>query len=174
MMTRPTVTGPAPLVIRSRVMPWGFLVALTLGLAFGWLGLQALQVNMLPRKLGVFVDPLASLIGIAFLVFALVLALVGVSELVRYLSPAVEVMVDHDGIVTYGLLGARRVTWTDIRWSEIGDDTIAFKLRQKGRMPPPDLRVHFSRLDLAPSDLLAEIERHRPDLARGRSSVAAA
>ena len=176
-MTRPSglgaaplaATGPAPLVIRSRVMPWGFLVALTLALAFTWLGLRALETNMLPRRLGMFVEPPASLIGIAFMVFALFLALVGVSELVRYLSPSVEVVVDREGIVTYGLLGPRRAAWSDIRWSEIGDDVIAFKLRQKGRVPPHDMRVHFSRLDLGAPEVLAAIRQYRPDLADGRS-----
>jgi hypothetical protein len=169
-MTRTAApAAPPPLVVRSRVMPWGFLVALTMAIAFTWLGLRALETNMLPRQLGVFVEPPPGLIGIAFLVFGLFLALIGVSELVRYLSPAVEVVVDRHGIATYGLLGARRADWTDIRWSVISDEVIAFKLRQRGRMPPPDMRVHFSRLDLPPEALLAAIREYRPDLATGRA-----
>lgn len=162
------VSAAAPLVIRSRVTPWGFLVALPLAAGFGWLGLQALALpDLLPDRVGIFVAPPPGLIGIAFLGFALFLCLIGVSEVARYLSPSIEVVLDGEGIATFGLLGARRVAWSDIGWIRIGSDFISLKVRRPGRVPPPDMRIHFSRLDRTPAELLAAIRRHRPDLVAG-------
>jgi hypothetical protein len=159
-------TASAPLIGHSHVTPWGFLVALPLAAAFGLMGLRAIAAtSLLPQRLGVFVEPPPWIVGLAFLVFALFLFLVGVSEFVRFLRPSVEVVVDRDGIATFGLLGERRVGWGDILWSEFGQDTLSLKVRQKGRVPVPDMRIHFSRLDVEPVDVLAAIRVHRPDLA---------
>ena len=156
-------TDPS-LSVRSRVMPWGFLVALPLAVGYGWLGLMALETTLLPERVGVFVAPPPGLIGILFLVFALFLFLVGISELARYLRPSIEVVVDEDGVATYGLLGERRMAWGDIVEVQLARDTLSLKARRRGRVPPPDMRIQFSRLDVAPEGLLAAIRKLRPDL----------
>ena len=159
------VSAAGLLVVRSRVMPWGFLVALSLAAGFGWFGFQALALpNLLPARVGVFVEPPPALVGTVFLGFALFLCMIGVSEIVRYLSPSVEVVIDGDGIATFGLLGTRRARWSDIRWSLVGPDFISLTLARKGRVPSPDIRVHFSRLDRTPAEVLDAIRRYRPDL----------
>lgn len=158
-------TTRSQLVIRSRVAPWGFLFALPLAAAFAWMGLRALEtLSLLPDRIGVFVAPPPGLVGIAFLVFALFLALIGVSELTRYLRPSTEAVIDPQGIAVYGLLGERRMAWSDIAGADVNQEVLALRARRRGQLPAPDLRLHFSRLDLSPSVLLAAVRRHRPDL----------
>lgn len=159
------MTMEEPLIVRSRVTPWGFLVALSLAVAFFVAGVRAADAGLLPDKLGVFVAPPEWLVGAVLLAFAIFLAMVGISELVRYLRPSVEVVVDRTGVATFGLLGERRCAWDDITASRVEQETLSFRLRGKGRFPPPDLRIHFNRLDLSPHVLLARVRSHRPDLA---------
>lgn len=153
-----------PLNVRTRVSVWGFVVALTFASAFLWGAALALAAPLLPRQLGVFVEPPIWLIAAAFLAMSVLLFLVGVAELVRYLSPAVEVIVDGDGIVCFGLLGERRVRWGDVKEVSVGDDLLTIRWQRAGGMRQPALRIHFSRLDVAPADLLAAIKMQRPDL----------
>lgn len=160
----PSVDDP-PLVVRSRVTPWGFLVALPLALAFAIAGALALDsASVLPERLGIFVAPPAWLLGLGLLGFALFLFLVGMSELVHYVKPSVEVVVDRAGVSTYGLLGERHFDWSDINASELVQGVLSLKVRGRGRLQPPDVRIHFNRLDLSPHVLLARIRAHRPDL----------
>lgn len=160
----PSVDDP-PLVVRSRVTPWGFLVALPLALAFTIVGALALDaVSVLPERLGIFVAPPGWVLGLGLLGFALFLFLVGMSELVHYLKPSVEVVVDRAGVSTYGLLGERHFDWSDIRASELAQGVLSLRVRGRGRMQPPDVRIHFNRLDLNPHVLLSRIRVHRPDL----------
>lgn len=160
----PIVDEP-PLVVRSRVTPWGFLVALPLALAFTLVGAVAIDAGgLLPEKLGLFVAPPGWLIGVLLLLFALFLFLVGVSELVHYMKPSVEVILDQSGVSTFGLLGERHFAWDDITMSELGQGVLSLKVRGKGRLPPPDVRIHFNRLDLSPHVLVARLRAHRPDL----------
>lgn len=154
-----------PLVVRSRVTPWGFLVALPLAVAFSLVGAIAVDATgMLSERVGVFVAPPGWLVGALLLAFALFLFLVGVSELVHYVKPSVEVIVDKTGVSTFGLLGERRFHWADITMAELGQGVLSLKVRGKGRLPPPDVRIHFNRLDLNPHVLIARVRAHRPDL----------
>lgn len=159
-----TATDTKPLIIRSRVTPWGYLVALLLAIAFAGMGLLALQSNILPSTLGVFVEPPPWLLGVLLLAFALFLFLIGIAEFARYLKPSVEVVVDRDGIATFGVLGERRFGWQDVVGSEIGRGLLSLQVRGRGRVPAPDVRIYFNRLDLDPSELMAQIRTHRPDL----------
>ncbi len=158
-------TGPdTSLIARTRVTVWGFIVALTMACGFLWAAVLAQAAPLLPRQLGVFVEPPQWALALAFLLFALLLFLVGISELVGFLKPSTEVVIDRDGIVTVGLLGDRRCRWQDVRWAEINDDLLSLQIRQTGRLRTPDMRIHFSRLDVAPADLVAAIRAQRPDL----------
>ena len=159
------IADDPPLVVRSRVTPWGFAVALPLALAFTIIGALALDtISVMPERLGIFVAPPGWVLGLSMLGFALFLFLVGMSELVHYVKPSVEVVVDRAGVSTYGLLGERHFDWSDITMSEFAQGVLSLKVRGRGRLPPPDVRIHFNRLDLNPHVLLARIRAHRPDL----------
>ncbi len=155
-----------PLVVMTRVSAWGFLVALAMALAFLVTGWNALGSRLLPSHLGVFVEPPQWLPGVLMLAFSLFLFLVGISELARYIRPSTEIVVDHEGISTFGLMGERRAVWPDMLASDVTDAGLSIQIRGKGRMPPPDMRIHFDRLDIAPKTVLAKIGAHRPDLVR--------
>lgn len=160
----PTIDDP-PLVVRSRVTPWGFLVALLLAVAFTLVGAMTIDASgLLAERLGVFVAPPPWLVGALLLGFALFLFLVGVSELVHYFKPSVEVIVDRNGVSTFGLLGQRHYDWSDITMAGLAQGVLSLKVRGKGRLPPPDVRIHFNRLDLNPHVLIARVRTHRPDL----------
>ncbi len=159
-----TASDQTPLIIRSRVTPWGYLVALTMAIAFASIGLQAFQAALLPAKFGVFVEPPPWLLGALLLAFALFLFLIGIAEFARYVKPSVEVVVDRDGISTFGVMGERRFGWQDIVATEIGQGLLSLHVRGRGRMRPPDVRIYFNRLDLDPSLLMAQIRSYRPDL----------
>ena len=163
------------LVAYSRVTIWGFLVALLMALAFCGSGLRALAVdvfaiNVTPRNFGIFVEPPAWLIGGLLLAFAAFLFLVGISELARYLKPSAEIVIDGDGIASFGLLGERRFAWRDLIAVDAGSDQVSLKVRGKGRVPPPDVRIHFDRLDIDRGAILSTIWANRPDLLPKRFS----
>ena len=158
------------IVARSRVSAWGFLVALTMASAFCLSGLRALAANMTPRNLGVFVEPPPWLIGALLIAFSGFLFLIGISELARYLKPATEVVIDGDGIAAFGLLGERRFAWRDLIAVEAGTEQVTLKVRGRGRMPPPEVRIHFDRLDTERDAILSSIWANRPDLLPKRFS----
>lgn len=165
--------APAPqkrLIAHSRVSIWGFLVALTMASAFFFSGLRAATVNMTPQKLGVFVEPPAWLIGGMLIAFAAFLFLIGISELARFLKPSAEIVIDGDGIAAFGLLGERRFAWRDLIAVDAGSDQVTLKVRGKGRVPPPDVRIHFDRLDIERGAILSTIWANRPDLLPKRFS----
>lgn len=165
------VTAPnMKLVARSRASAWGFLVALPIASAFLLAGLFALAVNMTPGRVGVFVAPPSWLVGALLIAFSVFLFMVGVSELARYVRPAVELILDGDGVVAFGLLGERRFAWRDVIAVDAGGEHVALKLRGKGRFPPPDLRIHFDRLDIERNAILSIIWANRPDLVPTRFS----
>jgi hypothetical protein len=141
------VPDGSPLVVRSRVTPWGFLVALPLAVAFVLTG-------------GATVD--AS--GMLLIGFGLFLSLIGVAELTRYLSPTVELVVDRTGLATYGLLGQHRLAWDEISAFQLAQGVLSLRSRQKSWLSSRDVRIHFNRLDLSPHVLLAHIRSYRPDL----------
>lgn len=156
----------SPLNVRTRVSIWGVVVALGFACAFLLAGIIAQAAPLLPSRLGIFVEPPPWALGLAFVVFALFLFLVGVAELVRYISPSVEVIVDADGIATIGLLGERRFRWQDVADADVNDDLLSIRVRLTGRVRKPAMRIYFSRLDVAPADLVAAIRNRRPDLLR--------
>jgi hypothetical protein len=156
-----------PLIVRSRVSSSGFLVALVLAVAFLAVGLKTLEVSLVPPRLGVFVEPPSWFFAALLVGFAAFMFLVGVSEVARFIRPATELVIDRDGISTFGLFGERRAFWADLIASEFQQGTLSLKLRAKGRMPPPDMRLHFDRLDVDPPLVFAAIRAHRPDLIPG-------
>ncbi|MGD9806319.1 MAG: PH domain-containing protein [Hyphomicrobiaceae bacterium] len=149
-----------PLVVRTHVMPWGFLVALPLATALACLGAWALDTGLTIEANGV--ETQWWLFSAMLLGFALFLFLIGVGELARYLKPSVEAVVDDDGITTYGMLGARRIAWNDIVETRIDGRHLSIRARGKGA--PRTLRLHFNRLAVDPARLVARIRHHRPDL----------
>ena len=96
--------------------------------------------------------------------FAAFLFLVGISELARYVKPSTEIVMDADGIAAFGLLGERRFAWRDVIAVDLSPAQAALKIKGRGRMPPPDVRIHFDRLDIDRADILAVLRTHRPDL----------
>jgi hypothetical protein len=154
-----------PLVVRSRVTPWGFLVALPLAAAFVLTGAVTIDASgLMPDRLAVFVAPPSWLPGVLMVGFGLFLSLIGVAELARYLSPSVELVVDRGGLATFGLLGRRQLTWDDISGSQLARGVLSLRVRDRKWSQPGHLRIHFNRLDLSPHVLLARIRVHRPDL----------
>ena len=156
-----------PLIGRTRVTAWAFLVALAMALGFGTVGVQALTVEMLPAHLGVFVEPPSWLVGAALLAMAALLTLVGLFELVRWIKPAVEVVVDRDGVATHGLLGERRAAWPDIAAAEVHSGVVWLKLRRRGRIGTVPLNIDLARIDVDPRVLVARLRAGRPDLLAG-------
>ncbi len=163
-------TPNTKLVARSRASAWGFLVALPIASAFLLTGLFALAVNMTPGRVGVFVAPPSWLVGALLIAFSVFLFMIGIAELARYVRPSVELILDGDGIAAFGLLGERRCAWRDVIAVDAGAEQVALKLRGKGRFPPPDLRIHFARLDIERDAVLSRIWANRPDLVPKRFS----
>lgn len=155
---------PSPLVVRSRVTAWGFVVALGLAVAFTIMAQRTLEASLVPPRLGIFVEPPAWFFAALLFVFAAFMFLVGISELARYVRPSTELVIDRAGISTYGLLGERRAVWADIDQSSFASGTLSLKLKAKGRMPHHDMRIHFDRLDVAPPLVFAAIRAACPDL----------
>ncbi|HEX4891796.1 MAG TPA: hypothetical protein VFV47_00805 [Hyphomicrobiaceae bacterium] len=159
------VQNGSPLIVRSRVTPWGFLVALPLAAAFVLTGGATVDAaGLMPERLGVFVAPPSWVPGILLIGFGLFLSLIGVAELARYLSPTVELVVDRSGLATYGLLGQHRLAWDDISHSQLAEGVLSLRSRQNALLRSREVRIHFNRLDLSPPVLLAHIRTHRPDL----------
>ena len=164
-MPKPVAANDAhdePMIVRTHVTPWGFLVALPLALGFAYLGARALDAGLLPASLGSLDDPPLWLFSALLIGFALFLFLIGVGELASYLKPAVEVVLDRQGIATFGMLGERRLTWGELGEARIDGGQLSLRGRHGDRTR--SMRLHFNRLSIAPADLVARIERHRPDL----------
>lgn len=153
-----------PLIVRTHVSAWGFVVSLILALTFLIAGWSALQSSMVPRQLGMFVEPPPWLFGVLLLIFALFLFLVGISEFARFVHPSTELVIDGEGVSTYGLLGRRHTGWADIIAADLTQSGLALKVRGRGRVPPPDMNIYFARLDVDPSTVLDHIAARRPDL----------
>ncbi len=153
-----------PMVVRTHVTPWGFLVALSLALTFAYLGAHALDGHIVPRRLGVMVEPPAWTFGALLLGFALFLFLIGFAELAHYLKPSIEVVVDSAGLTTYGVLGERRHQWADVLDLDIDPSQVSLRVRGRNRGASRDVRLHFSRLAVEPTDLVDCIRGHCPDL----------
>ena len=159
-----------PLVVQTRVTPWGFLVALPLAAAFAYVGAWGLDVGLAPAAMGGANDALW-LFSIPLLLFSLFLFLIGVGELARYVMPAVEIIVDDGGVASFGTLGARRISWANLSDLAVGPDQITLRGRVTPRGVRRELRLHFNRLAIDPAVLVARIAAHRPDLAV-RSAIA--
>jgi len=151
-----------PLVVHTHVTPWGFMVALPFALALAYLGARALDVGVADDPATSWFDNPLWVFSIPLLGFALFLFLVGIGELARYLKPAVEVAIDPDGITTYGMMGARRILWSELVEVRIDDQHISLRARHRGTAKT--VRLHFNRLAVEPALLVRRIERHRPDL----------
>jgi hypothetical protein len=155
----------APMIVRTHVTPWGFVLALPMALAFAYLGARTLDAGIVPERLGSFIDPPIWLFGALLIGFALFLFLIGVAELAAYLKPSVGVVVDESGVTTFGVLGARRVGWSDIVSADLNQVQLALKARRTGGSRLRDVRLYFSRLAVEPTALVTRIQSHRPDLA---------
>ncbi|MEZ5817942.1 MAG: PH domain-containing protein [Hyphomicrobiaceae bacterium] len=151
-----------PLVVRTHVTPWGFVVALPLAVMLAYLGAWALDAVPAGGPGGSPADTGLWLFSIPLIGFALFLFLIGIGELARYLKPAVEVVVDESGVTTYGILGGRRIAWGDIVETRVDGRHLSLKARAKGA--PRTVRLHFDRLAIEPVKLVERLRLHRPDL----------
>ncbi len=163
-MSEPSHVPSLPLVVRSRVSAWGFVYALSFAAAFFGVGIRALAADLVPARIGVFVAPPEWLIGAVLVGIGGFLVLVGISELVRYLWPTTEAVIDRSGIRAMGLLGARRAAWNDIAAVEFHPAMLALALHGGRHGRTPELRIHFDRVDVPPAQVLAAIRACRPDL----------
>jgi hypothetical protein len=152
----------APLIVHTSVTPWGFLVALPFALALAYLGGWALDVGASHDPTVSRLDNPLWVFSIPLLGFALFLFVVGIGEVARYLKPAVEVVIDGNGVTTYGAMGARSVVWNELVEVRIDAQHVSLRARHKGT--PRTVRLHFDRLNIDPALLVRSIERHRPDL----------
>lgn len=140
------------------------MVSLVFALLFAIAGARAIESGLTPERLGVFVAPPPGLIGAVVAIFALFLCLVGVSELVRYLKPAVEVVMDDSGVSTFGLLGRRRIAWADVSDVTLQQGVLNVHGAPVRGGRRPVLRIAATRLDVPPAMLVAHLQRRRPDL----------
>lgn len=163
-MSEPPHIPYLPLVVRSRVSAWGFVYALFFAVAFFAAGVRALSADLVPARLGVFVAPPDWLVGALLVGIASFLVLVGIAELVRYLWPTTEVVIDQSGIRAMGLLGAHRASWNDIASVDFHPAMLALRLHTNVAGRGRELRIHFDRVDARPRDVLAAIRACRPDL----------
>ena len=152
------------LVVRTHVTPWGFLVALPLALGFAYLGARALDAGISPHRIASLEDAPIWLFSALLIGFALFLFLVGVGELASYLKPAVEIVLDRQGIVTFGMLGERRLAWDELVEVRLDGAHLSLRGRPGERGGARNMRLHFNRLAVPPAALIARIERRRPDL----------
>ncbi len=164
MATADTEQQLDPIVVRTHVTPWGFVVALPLALTFAYLGAHALDGQIVPRQLGALVEPPGWTFGALLLGFALFLFLIGIAELAHYLKPSIEVVIDSTGVTTYGVLGERRHQWADVLGLDVDPSQVSLRMRSRGRGAARDVRLHFSRLAVEPVLLVDSIHAHCPDL----------
>jgi hypothetical protein len=136
-------------------------------MAFAFLTVGTLAMNLLelPAQVGIFVAPPSWIVGAVLAAFAVVLFLVGIMELARWLSPAIEVTIDANGIATYGLLGAERVGWSDLTSLESQGPLVVVGTRRRRRNGTSQLVIDTSRLDAEPAQITRGIVAHRSDLA---------
>ncbi|MGE3917350.1 MAG: PH domain-containing protein [Hyphomicrobiaceae bacterium] len=153
-----------PLVVRSHVTAWGFLVALPMAFAFAALGALSLDALVTSGSLGRLEASPLWLFSVPLVGFGLFLFLVGVSELARYVKPSVEVVLDEQGITTRGLVAGRHIAWGDLVEVRIEPGQIALTGRSNGGRAVRTARLHLGRLEVDPVELMAAITTFRPDL----------
>ncbi|MGE0765204.1 MAG: hypothetical protein AB7L90_01960 [Hyphomicrobiaceae bacterium] len=165
MAESPPNRGPSgdPLVVHAQVGPWGFLIALPFAMVLAYLGAWALDLGFEHDPFMSRLDKPLWLFSVPLLGFALFLFVVGVGELARYIRPAVEAVIDEQGVTTYGDMGARRIAWSELIETRIDSQHVSLRARHKGMSKT--VRLHFDRLDVEPARLVRRIEQHRPDVA---------
>ncbi|MEZ5854646.1 MAG: hypothetical protein R3D67_07815 [Hyphomicrobiaceae bacterium] len=153
------------LIVRSHVTPWGFLVALPLAFAFAYVGALTLDAPIVPPRIEGIGDLPFWLFSAILLAFALLLFLIGIAELAAYLKPAVQVVIDDQRLTTWGVMGARQFIWNDILAARVDDGQLVLRARGRKAGKQREARLHFSRLQIDPKELLAQILVRRPDIA---------
>lgn len=154
------------MVVRTHVTPWGFIVALPLALAFAYLGARALDAGLVPNSIPDLDEAPIWLFSALLIGFALFLFLVGIGELASFMKPAVEVVLDRDGIAAHGMLGKRQMAWRDLVEVRTEGGQLALRARTGNRASLRTMRLHFNRLAIDPVVLISRIGVYRPDLAR--------
>lgn len=153
-----------PMIVHAHATPWGFLVALPLAMALGFLGAWQIDASAIEHPLTALGDHSISLFGAVLVGFSLYLFLVGVGELASYLKPAVEVVLDREGIAVYGLVGQRRMAWRDLAAARVEGDVLLLLARRRRPVGRRSVRLQLSRLAIDPKELLRKLQHHRPDL----------
>ena len=164
MTSNETAHPVKPLVVRSHVTPWGFLVALPLALAFAYVGALSLDHPFLIPEIVLLGEVPFWLSGVVLLAFALLLFLIGIAELAAYLKPSVEVVIDHERVTTWGVMGERRFAWKDVVGARIDEGQLVLSARGRTAGKLREARMHFSRLQVDPAVLVRRILAHRPDI----------
>jgi hypothetical protein len=154
-----------PLIVRTHVTPWGFLVALPFALSLAYLGAWLIDADVTHHPLANLGGSSISLLGALLIGFSLYLFLVGVGELASYLKPSVELVVSGEGIAVYGLLGERRMAWSDLVEARIRGDHLVLVGQARGGLGGRSLRLALRRLAIDPKELVRKLQQYRPDLA---------
>ncbi|MFV0299118.1 MAG: hypothetical protein ACK5JT_23700 [Hyphomicrobiaceae bacterium] len=164
MVEVPGAHREKPLIVKSHVTPWGFLVALPLAVAFAWVGAMSLDTPIATPQLGVIGSAPPWIVSAALLGFSLLLFIIGIAELAAYIKPAVQVVFESEQVRTLGVMGERRFAWNDVVAARIDDGQLVLSVR--GRTPGKirEARLHFSRLQIDPAVLIRRILTHRPDI----------
>ena len=153
-----------PLIVRTHVTPWGFLLALTFALALAALGARLIDAGEAHELLAGLDARSTSALGMLLIGFSLYLFLVGVGELAAYLKPTVDLVMDTDGVSVFGLLGERRLAWQDLVRADIQGDDLVLLARSRTRRGGRSVRLPLNRLAADPKELLKRLQQHRPDL----------
>jgi hypothetical protein len=153
-----------PLIVRTHVAPWGFVLALGLGLVFAGVGVVALESGAAPASVQSLAETPLWALGIVLLVASLVLFLNGVAELASWLLPSIELIVDAEGLTMSGVLGKRRVTWGEIRAITASRDEIAIEIAGHGVRHRRTLRLPLRRLAVEPEKLVSRLRQQTSHL----------
>lgn len=154
-----------PLIVYAHATPWGFLVALPLALVLAYLGASQIDADEALHPLASLGGHSISLLGVLLVGFSLYLFLVGIGELAGYLKPAVEAVLDDEGIAIYSLVGQQRMAWRDVADTHLQADEFVLYGRMPNRSGQRSMRLHLSRLAIDPNALFLLLRKHRPDLA---------
>jgi len=154
-----------PMIVHAHATPWGFLLALPFALALAFFGASLIDADVARHPLAPLGEQTISALGLLVIGFSLYLFLVGVGELAGYLKPAVLLSLDKQGIAVFGLLGERRLAWSDLLQVRIRNHDLIIRGLARTRPGRRTLRLPLARLAIDPRILLRQMQRHRPDLA---------
>ena len=151
-------------VARSRPRMWAVYVLALAAALLIYVGLDSLGAGFSVKGRGAFLnDAPPSLRGAFFFGCAAVCILIGLLQLVRKLSPRVEVEAGPQGITSHLFWGRGQLAWPEIMALERKDNWL-FVRGTGPNAKPKKLVIDTSGIDAPIDNLYAIIAHHRPDL----------